>query len=271
MPYDLQLENEPDAAAVKKAADDKAKADADAKLKADADAKTAADEAQAKQVADAEEARKAAEDRNAQLLQAYIQTVSAGQQPTDEQKRAAAKQETNTPGWEDNPEAFIADKIEQGIQKGVAAAIQPIKDQYGRDRTMNLNTAIDQRRAQLRADKEKFPHYAELESELMEFEKNFQPDELARPGALEEVYYRCIGRKNVADLASKSVRDQGPESGGRQTGSVNDASGDTGDEKLNDEEKFFANKDGLKTADFRALQGKGSFNIDDYKRLKAGA
>lgn len=271
MPYDLQIDNEPDAAAIKKAADDKTKADEATKLKADEDAKTAADAAQAKKVSDAEEARKAAEDRNATLLQAYINTVSAGQQPTDEQKRAAAKQEDDKPGWEDNPEAFIAGKIEAGIQKGVASAIQPIKDQYTRDRVININTAIDQRRSQIRTDTAKFPYYAELESEIIEFEKNFQPDELARPGALEEVYYRVVGRKNAAELASKSVRDQGPEAGGRQSGSAHDEPGEQDDAKLNAEETHFARRDGLKAVDFRAMQGTKSFNIDDYRRLKEGA
>lgn len=272
MPYDLQPEVHNTSAQDEAARVATAEAEAKKKESDEADVKAKALQAeQDTRVEVAETARKEAEDRQNQLLQAYVTAVNAGGQPSQEEAEAAAKAKATAPNAEDDPGAYIDAKIDAGIKKGLADQVAPLTEQYKRDRLLGLQTAVDQRRAAMRLDTAQFPNFAEVETEMDEYSKNFPLEDLSRAGALEEVYIRVMGRKNIAALASSNVRDQAPESFGRVGGQREP--GDTTGEptKLNEEESLFARKDGLNAKQFKIMQGTKSFDIDDFRRMKEGA
>lgn len=247
----------------------KQQAEADAAAQAEAAQQAAEAEAAAKAAADAEreEALRRSEQQNADLLQAYLAAVQQGQTPSKAQAAAAEQATESTPGWEEDPEAYINTKIQQGVSQGIQQAIQPLTQQYHADRSLNLNTAIEAERARMRADAAQYPMYAELEDEIRQYEQNYQPDELAKPGALAEAYFRVMGRKNAADFAAKQIREQGPDIDGRSGESQFGAPPQQS--SLSDREAFFARKDGLRADDFKNLQGARGVTIDDWKRMQA--
>ena len=242
-------------------------ADAEAQAKADADAKavTDAQAAQDAKIAEADERVRASDERSQRVMDAYTQMVATQSVP------AVVNPPVETlPDPDEDPAAFMDAKIKAGVEAGLQQHVGPLAQQYRQDRVLTLGTTIEQNKSRIRADVEKYPGYDKYEDEINEYMKNYQPDELARPGAIEECYYRVMGRKNAADLAATNTRAGGPETGGRTSG----VSGDmplVERTALTHAETKAARRAGMDEGTFKKLQGNGQVTIDEYMEIKGAA
>lgn len=257
MLHDLHVDEPPkpdDEAAIK------AKADEDA-VKADEDAKAAQEQA----IKDADERTRVADERSQRVMDAYTQLAATQATPTPASEPAAT-----LPDPVEDPTAFMEAKIKEGVEAGLQQHVGPLAQQYRQDRVLTLGTTIEQNKSRIRADTNKFPGYDKYEDEINEFMKNYQPDELARPGAIEECYYRVIGRKNAEELAATNARSSGPETGGRATGVSDNVPTDTNTQLTALEVKAAA-RAGMSEKDFRSMQGLGKVTVDEYLQMKEAA
>lgn len=233
----------------------------EAAQKAEADAK-AAEEVRTKEIEAANERVRVADERSQRVMDAYTQMVGAQTTPAAPDPPAA-----NLPDPEEDPNAFMEAKIKQGVEAGLQQHVGPIAQQYRQDRVLTLNTTIEQNKARIRGDASKYPGYGKYEEEINEYMKNYQPDELARPGAIEECYYRVIGRKNAEELSKANTRSSGPETGGRSSGTGSDVPPAPRTE-LSHAEVRAAARAGMDERSFKALQGNGQVTIDEYEKIK---
>ena len=238
--------------------------DADVKAKAEADAKAASDAqaAQEQAIKDADERTRVADERSTRVMDAYTQMVATQATPA-----AVEPPGEQLPDPDEDPTAFMEAKIKAGVEAGLQQHVGPIAQQYRQDRVLTLNTTIEQNKSRIRGDTDKFPGYSKHEDEINEFMKNYQPDELARPGAIEECYYRVMGRKNAEELSATNTRSSGPETAGRTSGTGSDVP-PVERVQLSHAEVKAAARAGMNEKDFRSMQGLGKVTIDEYMEMK---
>lgn len=247
MPYDLEPETPPDESPPKETPP------------VEDPNKKAIEEANAR-IAAAEAAAKEANERNEQLFNAYNQVVVAGSQAQTQPQ--PQPQPTVLPDPEEDPDGYMTAKIQKGIEEGLQTHVAPLVQQQGGYNQLAVQNAIELQRSTLRNDPT-FPGYADNEAEINEYAKHFQPDELARPDALKECYYRVMGRVAARQAQESAVRDSAPEGGGRQSGAGEHLP--SADDGATDAEKRAARRAGMTVKQFKSMQGAGSVTLADYQ------
>ncbi len=125
----------------------------------------------------------------------------------------------------------------------------------------------------MRSNTEKFPHWGAVEKEVMGVLSQYAPQVAASPGAMEEVYYRELGKRAAADGGKMFASQPSPvDSGGRGSGSMHDIDFQPSrDEGLDGRGKHFAARSGMGEREFLGYKGGGTMSLDEHLAIQAKA
>lgn len=207
----------------------------------------------------AEQRAREAEERNNQLFSAYDQVVRASRQPTPQR----TYEPEPLPDRDEDPDAYMEAKIQREVDNRLTQQVQPVVQQQQGINQLAIQNAIELQRNNMRSDTTNFPGYKEHEAEINEYAKHFQPDELARPQALQECYYRVMGRVAAREARERSMADNHPEGGGRQSGAGEHLPDP--DANASDAERRAAARAGMTVKQFKAMQGAGSVSLEEFR------
>lgn len=181
---------------------------------------------------------------------------------------APAPAEETIPDAEEDPEGHRDAVIKKQVADSVAAAIQPLTQEFRQTQAVAFSGGIEAQKLKMRGDP-KFGSWAEVEEEVMTYLGQFTPAIQASPGAMEEAYYRALGKRQSTEDTKKGTPPP-LETGGRSSASLRaDEDFPVRETPLNDSGKFFAGRSGMKEKEFQSYQGAGVMSLDEHQALQA--
>ena len=174
----------------------------------------------------------------------------------------APKPAVPIPDREEDPEGWVNHIVESRVSEALKATVSPLVDQFRNDRSALFTSTVHNEIRAMRSDA-RYPGFADIEKDVMEFAKNFTAEQLAKPGSLAECYYRVLG---IATAKNKETQREQADlgGGGRQTNIPTHEP-----PKLTAREVDAAQRAGLDEKRFNALKGGGKVDIDEWMKLNA--
>ena len=180
----------------------------------------------------------------------------------------AVEEEDPIPDAEEDPAGHQAALIRKTVAESVAAAVQPLTQEFRQTQAVAFSGGIEAQKLKMRGDP-KFGSWAEVEDEVMGYLGQFAPAVQASPGAMEEAYYRALG-KRAATEAGKTTTPPPLETGGRSSASLRaDEDFPTREPSLDEKGKFFAGRSGMREKEFSSYQGAGVMSLEEHQALQA--
>lgn len=177
------------------------------------------------------------------------------------------------PDADDDPAGHQAALIASAVNDAFEKKVAPLAQQFEQSQHVSLQGAVQSRKMEMRQNSEKFPHWDAVETEVMKVLSQYAPQVAASPGAMEEVYYRELGKRAASDGGKMFTDPPSPvDSGGRGSGSMHDRDFvPQGDERLDGRGKHFAARSGMGDKEFLGYKGGGTMSLDEHIAIQAKA
>ena len=213
--------------------------------------------------------REQAEDTAKRTNEAYLSAVINS---TQGQPRPDAPPAATLPDAEDDPEGHQRALLNQHIEESINKAVKPLAERFVAAESQTYSQAAQAAKDRMKSDPIGFPNAVEYEADIDAYLGQFPANMQALPNARAEAYDRIDGVRRRQTATEEHARTSTAiETGaGRSSASRgdHDAEGDPNPSKLNDRERFSADRERMSPGQFREMQGPGIMTVDEYTKIK---
>jgi hypothetical protein len=213
--------------------------------------------------------REQAEDTAKRTNEAYLNAVINASQ---NQPKADTPPAPTLPDPEDDPEGHQRALLNQHIEESINKAVKPLAERFVAAESQTYAQATQTAKDRMLADPIAFPNAREYEADIDQYLAQFPANMQALPNARAEAYDRIDGvRRRQAAIDEHARASTAIETGaGRSSASRGDIDeeGNTNPSRLNDRERFSAERERMSPGMFREMQGPGTMDVDTFNRLK---
>lgn len=209
----------------------------------------------------------------------YNKLAMAALTATNTAPAADDPKEDPLPDAEEDPAAHTAAIIRKTVAEEMAKTVKPLAESFQQSQAVALAGSIEaQKHTMHTAVKEdgtlKYPNWSAVEKSVMDILNQYNPQVAASPGAMEEMYFREVGKRVATGDTSFTPVLTTPsplETGGRGSHTMrdNDYAPPGEQQRLSDAGRVFAQRSRMGESEFQGYQGKGSMSLEDHQAIQA--
>jgi len=178
--------------------------------------------------------------------------------------------EPPAPSRDDDPDGHASWLAKKAADEVLKQKLDPLLSGYNADRQVFLESAIAFQKSSVRSS---YPDFDKYQKEIDAYLGLFPPDVVARPGAIEDAYFRVKGRATaIADRenATRAAAVADVRGRGSSVGADDDVPVDK--PKLTDQQLKLAAREGLSPDEWLALKANGPatrVTVEDWNAIRA--